>query len=453
MIVHNLVAAPNVQSLYARISQEEGCAFLDSACCDFELGRFSYLLCRPSKRIAFRNGLMEVTTSAGTRELSGDPFDLLRQEVSTESGEAKAPFPFAGGAVGYLTYEMGTYADSVRLHAERESVPYEMRFLCYDGGICIDHERERAYAFAHPRAEDPERLVESLRQLAAESEMGIPFPKCSVGELVADGAEHDYLQAVDRIRRYIRDGDVYQVNLSQRFEAKCEGSPASIYDRLRSISPAPYACYMDFGEEQILSSSPEQLLKYQNREAVTRPIKGTRARSVDRAVDESNRNDLASSEKDKAELLMIVDLERNDLGKVCEPGSIEVENLFRMEAYATVFHQTASVRGRVAEDKDGIDCLKAIYPGGSITGAPKLRAMEIIDSLEPSARGVYTGAIGYIGYDGAMEFNVAIRTLHCHNERISFHVGAGIVWDSDPKNEYEETLDKAVAMIKAIEEA
>jgi para-aminobenzoate synthetase component 1 len=260
-----------------------------------------------------------------------------------------------------------------------------------------------------------------------------------------------YLRRVAQVKEYIAAGDVYQVNLSQRFELQTADEPFAIYERLRKFSPAPFGAYLDAGNFQILSSSPELLLRVDARgHAVTRPIKGTRPRGKTPVEDLRLSAELFASEKDHAELLMIVDLERNDLGRVCRYGSIQVEERHRIETHPTVFHLVATIVGQLRENTDVFDCLRSMLPGGSITGAPKIRAMQLIDELEPCRRHVYTGSLGYLGFDGTCDLNIAIRTILCRGGRASYHVGGGIVADSDPEAEYQETLAKGRAMRAAL---
>jgi para-aminobenzoate synthetase component 1 len=240
------------------------------------------------------------------------------------------------------------------------------------------------------------------------------------------------------------------MNLTQRFEADLKTHPRCLYQVLRKINPAPFAAFIDFGEVKIVSSSPERYLKLVNRHVEARPIKGTMPRGKTPQEDKKNRRILENSEKDKSELLMIVDLERNDLGRVSKAGSVKVTELFKLEVYPTVFHLVSTITSELREDKDAVDLIKASFPGGSITGAPKIRAMEIIDELEPTARGVYTGSIGYIGFNGDMDLNIAIRTFVYKNGKVYFQAGGGIVWDSDNASEYEETFHKAAALMKSV---
>jgi para-aminobenzoate synthetase component 1 len=268
--------------------------------------------------------------------------------------------------------------------------------------------------------------------------------------LKSNFSHEEYLRAVENVREYIRAGDIFQVNLSQRFEADLSIPPYELYQRLRKINPAPFASYLDFDGVSVVGASPERFLKVQGDWVETRPIKGTRPRGKSAAEDRALADELLASIKDRAENVMIVDLERNDLGRVCRYGTVRVTELAILETYPTVFHLTSTVKGRLCEDKDRIDLLKATFPGGSITGAPKVRAMEIIDELESTRRSVYTGSIGYLSFSGEMDLNIVIRTFLVKGGRAYFQVGGGIIYDSEPEAEYVETLDKARALIQAL---
>jgi para-aminobenzoate synthetase component 1 len=271
------------------------------------------------------------------------------------------------------------------------------------------------------------------------------LPPATCSPLRSNFTRDSYCAAIRRAKDYITAGDIYQVNLSQRFQCAITASPLELYAALRAANPAPYAAYLDIGGAQILSSSPECFLRMNGRDIITRPIKGTLPRHRDPAH-------LLHSAKDNAELLMITDLERNDLGRVCAFGSVHVPELFRVESYATVHHLVATVAGTLRPGVSHVQALRACFPGGSITGAPKIRAMEIIDELEPHARGVYCGAIGYFGHDGASHFNIAIRTIVHQSGLLTFHAGGGIVADSEPDTEYDETLAKAEGILRALDQ-
>ena len=256
--------------------------------------------------------------------------------------------------------------------------------------------------------------------------------------------------SVRKVQDYIRQGDIYQANLTQRFNGKTTLSSYELYRDLRKVSPAPFGALLNFEHSKILSNSPERFIKCIDNKVETRPIKGTRPRGKTIEEDLRLQDELRNSEKDRAELLMIVDLERNDIGRVSKIGSVKVPELFVIEPYANVNHLVATVEGRLKDNLDCIDVIKATFPGGSITGAPKIRAMEIIDELEPTQRNVYTGSIGYIGFNGDMDLNIAIRTIIKQGENVYFQVGGGMTWDSNPEDEYQETLDKAKSIMKAL---
>jgi len=282
--------------------------------------------------------------------------------------------------------------------------------------------------------------------------MGGPPATGSEGPLTFESGftREAYLEGVRRVKEYILAGDIYQANLSQRFSAPLLEPAWRLYRRLRRLNAAPFSAYMNFGDFAVASSSPERFMEVSGRRVETRPIKGTRPRSDDPAEDRSQREELLSSAKDRAELSMIVDLERNDLGRVCDYGSVRVTEHAVLESYATVHHLVSTVVGELHRGRDIVDLLRATFPGGSITGAPKIRSMEIIDEIEPTARSVYTGGIGYLGFNGRHDLNVAIRTMIIGGGRVRFQVGGGIVADSDPEAEFQETLDKGKAMFEAV---
>ncbi len=268
--------------------------------------------------------------------------------------------------------------------------------------------------------------------------------------LKSNFTKEKFKNSVRKIKNYIKNGDVYQVNLTQRFSGTTELSSYELYRDLRKISPAPFGAYLNFDSFHILSNSPERFIKCFDNKIQTRPIKGTRPRGKDKIEDLKLQDELLNSEKDKAELLMIVDLQRNDLGKISKVGTVKVPELFVIEPYANVNHLVATVEGELEEGKSCIDIIKATFPGGSITGAPKIRAMEIIDELENTKRNVYTGSLGYIGFDGSMDLNIAIRTIIKKDDNLYFQVGGGITWDSNEEDEYNETLYKAKSIMKAL---
>lgn len=301
--------------------------------------------------------------------------------------------------------------------------------------------------------EEAERRLDEWKNLWLQEapEVTMPFECPEKMNEAVSFTEEGFMGAVQRIQQYIGAGDVFQVNLSTRQEKTLQTHPLEIYTKLRDINPSPYMGYLELGDFQIVSGSPELLIKKQGNEVSTRPIAGTRSRGKNEQEDESLAKDLIENEKERAEHVMLVDLERNDLGRVCKYGTVEVDEFMVIEKYSHVMHIVSNVRGEVEQDKDAFDLVKAVFPGGTITGAPKIRTMEIIEELEPVRRGIYTGSIGWIGYSGDMELNIVIRTLLAKGGQAYVQAGAGIVIDSNPKNEYEESLKKAIALWRAKE--
>lgn len=359
--------------------------------------------------------------------------------------------PFTGGAVGYLSYDYGRRLEKIpALCSDDRSIP-DMQFNLYDGVAALNHDSGVLYLIGHDFQVDADLVLKRLRSIV-EDPCDVSCTHARRSEWVWNLSKQEFFTAVERVRDYIASGDVYQVNLSRRARCSFEGDSIELYRALRRGNPAPYGAYLGLDDWQIISTSPEQFLRKRGSSLETRPIKGTCPRGADKEADHQQEAALRDSEKDRAELLMIVDLERNDLGRVAEFGSVRVEGLYKLEHYARVIHQTARIHATLRSDKDIYDTLVSLFPGGSITGAPKIRAMEIIEELEPSRRGVYCGSIGYIGFDGDAEFNIAIRSLHLKGGFLDYQVGGGIVWDSLPEAEYQETIDKACAMRESIDQ-
>ncbi len=405
--------------------------------------------------------------------LAADPVALARTPEAARAllrPHRRPPLPglppFQGGIAGYLGYDWGAELEHVaRPGADRVTpqIP-DVLLALYDWVIAWDHlearawiistgigegEREKGDGWARARIGWVRERLAAPPPAAHESP---PVPLAPSPVPSSNFSRAEYESAVSRIRDYIAAGDVYQVNLAQRFHAPFRGSPLALYRRLRARNPAPFGAYLEFTGAAITSVSPERLLRLDatTRAAEARPIKGTRPRGATPAEDAALARALSASEKDRAENIMIVDLLRNDLGKVCRPGSVTVPKLFALESHPTVHHLVSTVTGVLADDRDAFDLLRAAFPGGSVTGAPKIRAMEIIAELERAPRGVYCGAIGYVSLTGAMDFNIPIRTIVLRDGMATFHAGAGIVWDSEPAAEYEETLAKARPMLDAV---
>jgi len=449
-----------------------------------QLGRYSFLAADPALVIRSKGRTTEVGgPGIPWARIEADPLVAARDLLGRCAAEPVSGLPpFQGGAAGYLGYDYGAVLE--RLPAARfdDLAIHDVVLGLYDWVIAWDHRLETAWIVSTGLPETgPAREARARERLdlvrerlrgparsaprtpnAAPAAIGPEAPSYPV--LGVEAAEpiglrstfthRGYLDAVTRVREYIIAGDIFQANLSQRFQAPLVEPAIDLYVRLRRGNPAAFAAFLDFGQVQIMSASPERFLRLdQNgRHVETRPIKGTRPRGLGPMHDAALGRALSESDKDRAENVMIVDLLRNDLSRVCRPGTVRVPELFALEQHPTVHHLVSTVVGELDPAADAIDLLRAAFPGGSITGAPKVRAMEIIAELEPSQRGVYCGAIGYISTTGALDTSIVIRTYLALRGRVYFQAGGGIVADSDPELEYRETLDKARALIAALDE-
>lgn len=392
--------------------------------------------------------------------IAGDPLDALRQCLAEfGDGGADADVPFAGGAVGWFSYDLGRCLETIPSLAAEDVPTPDICLGFYDSALCIDLPRHRctAISWSGDRA-----AAEAWRALALSCPKAGPLPApvtihCPghANGLRSDFTEDSYKRAVRKIKDYISAGDIYQANLAQRFEADLRADPWRLYATLRRINPAPKACYIELGPLILASASPETFLTYDpaTRLIVTKPIKGTRPRGRDNASDARLVAELAASEKDRAENLMIVDMLRNDLGRVATYGSVRVPKLWDIEKHPNVLQMVSTVEAELDPSRDPVDLIRASFPGGSITGAPKIRAMEIVEELEPHRRGIYTGSAGSIDYRGAVDLSIVIRSFIISGRKAYFHSGAGIVADSDPDMEYRETLDKIAGLRLALAEA
>ena len=387
-----------------------------------------------------------------------EPFDEIRNLSLSEARAWMAPhllpghswIPFCGGAVGYLAYDYGRRLEALPEMARDDRSIADLNFALYDGVAALHQPSGRLFLTGCGLNVSPDEMIGRMRAWL-DRPLTLSGPEIRLGDWEWNMTRSDFVAAVERVREYIASGDIYQVNLSRRARCSFEGDPVALYQALRRGNPAPYSAFLVGEDMTLISTSPEQFLRKRGRDLETRPIKGTAPRGDDELTNRENESKLRSSEKERAELLMIVDLERNDLGRVAEFGSVRVEGLYTLEHYASVIHQTARVKASLASGLDIFDVLEHTFPGGSITGAPKVRSMEIIEELEPTRRGVYCGSIGYVGFDGDAEFNIAIRSLHLKDGSLDYQVGSGIVWDSDPGGEYQETLDKARAIHETLD--
>lgn len=430
----DLPYASDAAGYYAALSDLPWAVWLDSG----GMARYDILTAAPQRTL-----VLDAETACA------DPFALLRAEL----GGPLAPIagvPFSGGALGYWSYDLARRMMNVTGVAQVAGQLPDMAVGIYDWALLLDHRQHTARLVSRQRfAETAGLLPQLLRRL--QSAHALPRDTFRVhGQITSNFTPDSYASAFAAVQDYLQAGDCYQINLAQRFRADASGDALGAYLALRRLSPAPYSAFLDLPQARILCASPERFISVQNGKVETKPIKGTRPRNSDAQRDRQLADELRNHPKDRAENLMIVDLLRNDLGKSCAPGSVRVPKLFEVESFANVHHLVSTVEGRLAAGRDALDVLRDCFPGGSVTGAPKLRAMQIIEQLEPDRRGLYCGAIGYVGFDGNMDTNIAIRTLVYAENEIRCWAGGGIVADSGEKAEYQETLDKASAMLELL---
>lgn len=454
MLIKKIETKLNSFELYTIFKENRYSFFLDSGMDHQKLGKYSFIGFDPFLVFKSKNDHISIEKDGVTEGYKGNPFIKLKEILSQYSLDYNTELPFIGGAVGFLSYDLCHHIEKLPRTAVGDVDIPDCFFGIYDGVIIIDHRKNEVSVATLGIKDNEETVLEQItHRIQAAEKTGVKLrlkEKSSPVEFKSNFTKEKYIESINKVKSYIRSGDIYQANLTQRFECELEETPFELYTKLRSINPAPFASFIDFGEGCIVSSSPERFIKLKNNIIETRPIKGTRPRGKTPEEDIANREELQLSEKDKAELLMIVDLERNDLGKISKTGTVKVTDLFHLEEYSTVYHLVSTVIGEIKDEYDAVDCITATFPGGSITGAPKIRSMEIIDELEPTQRNIYTGSIGYIGFNGDMDLNIVIRTIVCKDNKAYFQVGGGIVWDSDAELEYQETLHKARAMMEAI---
>jgi para-aminobenzoate synthetase component I len=440
---------------FAGFAALEGATFLDSARPDGALARYSFITAEPFLTLKSRDGLIE----DGEARYAGDPFKALAERLALYPLEHEPGLPpFQTGAAGYFAYDLGRHLERLPAHRIDDQPLPDLLMGFYDWTIAFDHAEKRAFIMAsgYPAPSEPARRSHAAARIAEiRDRLARPAALPSRPVIAPPRPDMDRSSYETMVRRtidYILAGDIYQANITQRFSTvlAVEDDPFALYCALRRRNPAPFAAYLRHGEVAIVSASPERFLKLAQGRVETRPIKGTRPRGATPAEDEALKQELTESIKDRAENLMIVDLLRNDLSRVCRDRTVEVPVLFGLESYPTVHHLVSVVTAELVAGKNAIDLLRAAFPGGSITGAPKIRAMEIIAELEPTRRGPYCGSVGYIGFDGAMDTSIVIRTICILGRQLTFQVGGGIVADSDPAAEYEESLTKAKAMIEVL---
>ena len=435
-------------ALFSHIANQPWAVFLDSGYPHSQQGRYDILAAEPVCTLVTHGELTEINQRGVVTHSTANPFDLVKQQLLAFNINEASDLPFNGGAIGYFSYDLARRLENLPILAENAEGIAEMAVGIYAWAVIVDHEQQCTVLVGHQIDEAKwQALIVQFSQLPAPQD-NAPFQVTSSVQSNMDKSR--YQLAFDRIKHYLKEGDCYQVNLTQRFSASCEGNPWTAYQALRELNAAPFSAYLNFPDVQILSSSPERFLQLADGIVETKPIKGTRPRKLDEAEDEQQKQELVASNKDRAENVMIVDLLRNDISKTC--SEVRVPVIFDVETYATVHHLVSTVTGVLVNNQHALDVLKSCFPGGSITGAPKIRAMEIIEEIEPHRRGVYCGAIGYMGFNGNMDTNIAIRTLVHSKNTIRFWAGGGIVNDSVMEEEYQECFDKAAALLAVLQQ-
>ncbi len=452
----------DLKKIAQNLQSQQPVIWFDSARQHPQTGRWSILGSHPWLTFIARGETAEYRTTAATRRLRLSPLEALREVLKRyELPPLGAAHSRMLGLMGYLSYEVNRWIERLPPPKPGNNIP-EMVWYGMKRVWLVDHQEKQTWllSLVDPHAPLPAaasaagEALEAMGQLM-QSQLPQPSPAISAAgtapNIQPTTTQAEFENSVNQALGYIRSGEIFQANLSQRFTARWDAPAWPLYENLRAINPSPFACWFSCEELTVVSSSPERLVRVQEGWVDTRPIAGTRPRGVSADEDELKRLELLLSEKERAEHIMLVDLARNDLGRVCRPGSVSVNELMSLEAYSHVNHIVSDVIGRLQKSADSVDVIQAVFPGGTITGCPKVRCMEIVHQLEPVARGLYTGSLGLIGFDGTLDLNIAIRTMVIANNQLSFHVGAGIVADSKPAREYEETLAKAAALMAAIE--
>lgn len=433
--------------IFSIFKNQPNIIYLDSSTNDTSLSKYSFIGINPFITIKYENNICKYNDTI----VDMDIFVLLKKVIKDYSCNNNTPFPFISGGMGYFAYDLARNIEKIpEISKKIVDIP-DCYFNFYDNIIIYDHLNNKVYVSAMGIIESPEKSIEIIESKIKKGTKTVynKLLKDDIG-FHSDFTEDTYVNAVEKMRNYIENGHIYITNMTHTFRCTLNRKPYDIYKILHKINPSPFSAFMSLESFSVLCSSPERFISIRNNIVETRPIKGTRPRGNTKKEDLKFRSELLNSEKDKSELLMIVDLERNDISKVCKPHTVKVTELFKLEEYATVYHLVSTITGELEENNTAVDCIRACFPGGSITGAPKLRAMEIIEELEPVRRNIYTGCIGYLGFDGNCDTNIVIRTILMKDNNAYIGVGGGITWESNPKAEYQETLDKAKALFNSI---
>lgn len=459
--------------IFKRYAERDHAFLLESVEGGVQWARYSFIGMDPFLLISGKRGEIAIEKNGEKSYLQGKPIEELKALLrSYRSPKLDDMPPFTGGAIGFFGYDLLQYYESLPPHAVDDLEMDDIRFMFCDSVIVFDHVKQQILLVGNVHIQDGatdndireayEAVDQRLDALAAQLQEQGPRENVNrnsipqdveLGVIKSNMTKQKYLDNVEQAKEYIRAGDIFQVVLSQRFHIETEIAPLHVYRVLRTMNPSPYMYYLKMGEEIIVGTSPEALVKVDGKRVETRPIAGTRPRGINETQDRELAEELMQDEKERAEHLMLVDLGRNDLGRVSEFGTVKCDMFMEIERYSHVMHIVSNVSGQLREDKDFFDAFLSCLPAGTVSGAPKLRAMEIIAELEQESRGAYAGAIGYLGFSGNMDACITIRTIIFREGKAYVQAGAGIVWDSVPEKEYEETVNKAKALLKAIRTA
>lgn len=450
-LLEEIAYYPDSSLLFEKFVDEPWSVFLDSNQPEAIHGRYDIISARPKFRITSKNNKNIVESRTESISIPGEPFSVLKEYLPvTEVIKNDAKLPFVGGAIGYISYDLGRSIEKLPSLTQDDMNLPDMKIGIYSWAILVDHQKKKSLVIGDKSDLHTRRNWSDLVKYITSKSENNRNEFNVLSDVESNLSEVEYSEAFKKIKSYIREGDCYQVNLAQRFNANVDGDIWQAYCKLRSINPSPFSAYLNYSDFQILSNSPERFLSVKDKIVQTKPIKGTRPRSSNANIDKALLQELVDSKKDQAENVMIVDLLRNDISKNCSLGSVKVPKLFDIESYPNVHHMVSTITGKLRDHRSCLDLLRGSFPGGSITGAPKLRSMEIIEELEPHRRGIYCGAIGYISNDGNMDTNISIRTILHKDQKMYFYAGGGIVSDSEVSAEYQETFDKAAAMMQIL---
>ena len=448
-------------SIFKKVCREQYTYLLESVEGGENLARYSFIGLEPFVRYQCRNGVGVIEDSRGTREVKGDPLSTLKGIMDNYHAPKIEGLPrFYGGAVGYFGYDLIRYVEDIPEDTVDDLNLPDCHFILTRLVLIFDHVKHKVKIVVNTEpGSDADKVYEEAIQRINTVKRLINEPQAALNRVnkavvntkyLSNMTKEEYIDKVEKAKEYIKAGDIFQVVLSQRLTMPLHGDPFDIYRNLRTVNPAPYLYYLNFGGTVIIGSSPEMLIRVEDGVVQTCPIAGTRPRGQSKEDDLKLEKELLADEKEKAEHLMLVDLGRNDVGRVCDYGSVNVRDFMQVERYSHVMHIVSNVFGQLKQSYTAYDALKACFPAGTVSGAPKVRAMEIIEELEPTRRGVYAGAIGYFGFTGNMDTCITIRTILVHNGKTYVQAGAGIVADSDPEKEYEETINKAKALLETL---